>query len=911
MEPKRKKTKCFRNENKNEYTYLARYKDLMLKTYTQSARSKSEIQVVNFYKSDLENETMWTTCKTELCENWDAYYIQRLCDHEMIIVGCPKEKCYFVQCLEHNKKLKLSPESYFEKYALGQERDSLHTRMDTNGWTFLPYYKMTLCRISAFDTILKIHLHYPRMMQWIHHRQKPRDDWGLLSDFGANVAEQSSLHIDGKINKDEVAEIPPTPHQFQGTLTVEQRQSIHWMNRVECDVNAKVNILGNQSQRFSKFRFAKKHNPENPLHKYNDVIFWYDQLTKTFETALDPDSLPSQLISPQHISYNGGILANCMGSGKTITVLGKCLMDDFSVDVMTSFVKESMQQHPNLLPTLATLVVCPVGLLNEWKLHTQEFTDLVIGKDVLCIESKRDWIKIKHCDIIQARIVLISEKFMEQRTSYFCGEVSESRTNLNLVFAKDRRQPWRDMRDVALYYNHKMNICHEYQSTIMHQDELKNEDRFSILEKGNVILHGFFWRRIVFDEMHTFVNHTTSNILGFLKSKMCWGLTATPDLQKISKYMKIFEKGGTDHLPLIMNTHPIQNATDILYFTKYYIKRFINTIETNLPPLTEKNVIVEMTQLEFALYHTGSGIYSSEQNIARASHFALLDNEDNNKPTFTIHDFIIKQNKERKAKLDRCIAKANELKNVVANLPDIHRKNLALLDRNIQELQSQTKFFQSLMYVFEGEQGAKCDICYDSHLKEISVAPCGHHCCVTCYNNLPNQKRCIYCRTAGAYVKCAQELPGEIDVEKTFLGTKMHAILNCIIELTKVEEDKNMIIFFTQFHKLAEKMKQTLNQHGIGCGLMSGTDAHRRVIHSKWNQKNPVLIMTIEDSAAGLNLQKANHVILAHPLLSQSDENQAIGRAYRFGQQRPVTVWRYITKGTIEESIWENQNQKD
>ena len=36
---------------------------------------------------------------------------------------------------------------------------------------------------------------------------------------------------------------------------------------------------------------------------------------------------------------------------------------------------------------------------------------------------------------------------------------------------------------------------------------------------------------------------------------------------------------------------------------------------------------------------------------------------------------------------------------------------------------------------------------------------------------------------------------------------------------------------------------------------------------------------------------------------TRAAEDQAMGRAHRIGQQRPVTVYRLVGKGTVEESI--------
>ena len=44
-------------------------------------------------------------------------------------------------------------------------------------------------------------------------------------------------------------------------------------------------------------------------------------------------------------------------------------------------------------------------------------------------------------------------------------------------------------------------------------------------------------------------------------------------------------------------------------------------------------------------------------------------------------------------------------------------------------------------------------------------------------------------------------------------------------------------------------------------------------------------------------------MIIADPWWNPAAEDQASGRAHRIGQQRPVTVYRLVTQGSIEDRI--------
>ncbi|HIE06710.1 MAG TPA: DEAD/DEAH box helicase, partial [Desulfarculaceae bacterium] len=53
----------------------------------------------------------------------------------------------------------------------------------------------------------------------------------------------------------------------------------------------------------------------------------------------------------------------------------------------------------------------------------------------------------------------------------------------------------------------------------------------------------------------------------------------------------------------------------------------------------------------------------------------------------------------------------------------------------------------------------------------------------------------------------------------------------------------------------------------------------------------------------GLNLTAADYVLHLDPWWNPAIEDQASDRAHRIGQTRPVTVYRLITKSSIEEKI--------
>jgi hypothetical protein len=66
-----------------------------------------------------------------------------------------------------------------------------------------------------------------------------------------------------------------------------------------------------------------------------------------------------------------------------------------------------------------------------------------------------------------------------------------------------------------------------------------------------------------------------------------------------------------------------------------------------------------------------------------------------------------------------------------------------------------------------------------------------------------------------------------------------------------------------------------------------------------------VLLMDIDTGALGLNVNKASRVFFINPPCKPHQEAQAIKRAHRIGQDKPVFVETLILRGTVEEAMFE------
>ncbi len=119
---------------------------------------------------------------------------------------------------------------------------------------------------------------------------------------------------------------------------------------------------------------------------------------------------------------------------------------------------------------------------------------------------------------------------------------------------------------------------------------------------------------------------------------------------------------------------------------------------------------------------------------------------------------------------------------------------------------------------------------------------------------------------------------------------------------------RERVIVFTQFREITNHLADFLQTvfHHEGLVLHGQTPvAKRKDIVAKFQgpEYMPFMILSIKAGGVGLNLNAANHVIHFDRWWNPAVENQATDRAFRIGQQKNVLVHKFITRGTIEETI--------
>ena len=121
------------------------------------------------------------------------------------------------------------------------------------------------------------------------------------------------------------------------------------------------------------------------------------------------------------------------------------------------------------------------------------------------------------------------------------------------------------------------------------------------------------------------------------------------------------------------------------------------------------------------------------------------------------------------------------------------------------------------------------------------------------------------------------------------------------------------ILLFSQFTSMLEIIAKRLKKEKIRFYMLTGSTPKReRMQMASSFQKDDVMVFLISLKAGGtgLNLTAADVVIHYDPWWNVAAQNQATDRAHRIGQENQISVFRLITKHTIEENILKLQEMK-
>jgi superfamily II DNA or RNA helicase len=141
-------------------------------------------------------------------------------------------------------------------------------------------------------------------------------------------------------------------------------------------------------------------------------------------------------------------------------------------------------------------------------------------------------------------------------------------------------------------------------------------------------------------------------------------------------------------------------------------------------------------------------------------------------------------------------------------------------------------------------------------------------------------------------------------------SSKISAFLELVEEL---RENGHRALVFSQFVDFLGLVREQLEERRISYEYLDGSTPQaerQKRVDAFQNGSSSLFLISLKAGGFGLNLTAADYVIHLDPWWNPAVESQATDRAHRIGQRRRVTVYRLITKNTIEEKIVELHAKK-
>lgn len=600
------------------------------------------------------------------------------------------------------------------------------------------------------------------------------------------------------------------------------------------------------------------------------------------------------------IESNGGILADSMGLGKTISLSG---LIHYSPPLAPPTPENSFYYSK------ANLIIVPSHLAKQWAEELKK--SLPSNIKIISILTKTTHSKYTFNDFKEADIIICTQQFLLNVKNYM------------LV-----------MRKHCNTYNR------ESFSTIFAQWEV---DKVDLSTKTEPLFEFFMFHRIIIDEGHELFernlgNYRTSDMvltfINSLKSHYRWYISGTPfsSFTGLSNILNFIDtKLSVDGE--IINIHDlsydgckIRECTNRVYtyivkthfmqeiFKSILIRHKKTDIETSIsiPGYTETVEWVELTSSERTIYDSRKVNTSSETLQQLCCHPLIADSmrriigstvTDLDQVQDKLLEHHKKQVKTYSEKIVRLDTTSQSYNMVLAKYKSI-----------VSESSYMLKVLEKISTAIAYDEDTNCIICFDSVTDPV-LTPCGHIYCNICITTSLNYKsECPMCKNKlekGQLYKIESSITKQVDINP--LIAKYGAKLGKLIQMVRsLMIGDNRIIIFSQWDDMLSLIGKSLSENGVENSFIKGNVYCRAnaIQRFKLNtNENRVIMLSLKNSASGTNLTEATHIFFVEPMnLSKNEcaiiEGQALCRACRIGQKNVVQIIRILCKNTIEEEIY-------
>lgn len=135
----------------------------------------------------------------------------------------------------------------------------------------------------------------------------------------------------------------------------------------------------------------------------------------------------------------------------------------------------------------------------------------------------------------------------------------------------------------------------------------------------------------------------------------------------------------------------------------------------------------------------------------------------------------------------------------------------------------------------------------------------------------------------------------------------------CMELVQSAVDGGHRLLVFSQFTSMLDILSARLDGEHVEHFMITGStpkEKRLQLVNAFNGGAVPVFLISLKAGGVGLNLTGADMVVHYDPWWNLAAQNQATDRAHRIGQQKNVTVYKLITKDSIEEKVLELQETK-
>ena len=127
-----------------------------------------------------------------------------------------------------------------------------------------------------------------------------------------------------------------------------------------------------------------------------------------------------------------------------------------------------------------------------------------------------------------------------------------------------------------------------------------------------------------------------------------------------------------------------------------------------------------------------------------------------------------------------------------------------------------------------------------------------------------------------------------------------------------IVESGHRVLVFSSFTEMLGIIREAFDARTLAYSYLDGTTKNRAKVLEDFKREDgpPVFLMSLKAGGVGLTVTEADYVVLYDPWWNPAIERQAIDRTHRIGQTKPVTAYRLVTLGSVEEKIQALQDRK-